>query len=95
MKIDEIKKLFCSYEIDDAVENPWKYSLAVLVAMRKQMLEHEKYLLKEHIFYSEELKSVAHAAMQAEIISDHLREHRKQIKNMNKNIFKEKRNGKK
>ena len=94
MKIDEIKKLFCSYEINDAVENPWKYTIAVLVAMRKQMLEHEKHLLKEHIFFSEELNGVAHAAMKAEIISDQIREHKKQIIKMSENIFKEK-NGKK
>ena len=90
-----MKKLFCSYEIDDAVENPWKYTLDVLAAMRKQMIEHEKYLHKEHKFFSKELKGVAHAAMQAEIISDHTREYKKQIKKMNKNIFMEKRNVKK
>ena len=95
MKSDEIKKLFCLYEINDAVENPWKYTLAVLAAMRKQMIEHEKYLLKEHIFFSEELKNVAHAAMQAEIISDQIREHKNQMEKMRKNIFEEKRNGKK
>ena len=95
MKSDKIKKIFCLYEINDAVENPWKFTLAVLVAMRKQMLEHEKYLLKEHVFFSEELKSVAHAAMQAEIISDQIREHKKQMEKMRKNIIEEKKNGKK
>ena len=87
MKIDEVKKFYCSYEIEDAVENPWKYTLPVLISMRNQMIRHRKgHLENEYRLFSEELEGVAHAAMKEEMISDQIREHEKKMKALDENI---------
>lgn len=79
-------KMFCYSEIENAIENSQKYDLTTLLAMRAQMLRHENYLKKEYQFFAEELTGVAHASMKAEMLSDQLREHEKNMRKMDAHI---------
>jgi len=75
-------KMYCSFEIEDAIENSGKYDLATLAAMRKQMLKHEEHLTKEYEFLSE-----IKAGLKADIVLGQIREQKNNIQKMEANII--------